>query len=125
MKTKFLHVNPILPSADVERDIKWYDEKLGFRCTYNSGVYEDSKPLNYAVLSRQDIFIHMQFQYPEDLAKMRGFQIRIQVENITPIFEEFKAKGVVKELRMNTPWGTSEFGFYDLNKNGIFFYEDI
>ena len=52
-------------------------------------------------------------------------QVRIQVENIDILFEEFKWAGLVKKLNMNTPWGTNEFGFYDLNKNAVFFLEDI
>lgn len=52
-------------------------------------------------------------------------QGRIQVENIDILFEEFKWVGLVKKLNMNTPWGTNEFNFYDLNKNAVFFLEDI
>ncbi len=122
--TKFLKISPILPSSDVVRDIKWYEEKLGFKLGYNSGMYEEGT-INYAVLNRQEISLHMQFQFPEDMAKMTSFQIRIEVDNILPIFEEYKSNGVVKELRKNTPWGTTEFGFYDLNKNAIFFFEDL
>jgi hypothetical protein len=27
-------------------------------------------------------------------------------------------------LKINTPWKTNEFGFYDLNNNSIFIMED-
>jgi hypothetical protein len=37
------------------------------------------------------------------MAQMQGSQFRIRVENIQDIFEEFKAKGVVSKLTMNTP----------------------
>ena len=52
--------------------------------------------------------------------------IRIFVQNIQPIFDEFVERGTVAadKLRRNTPWGTHEFGFYDLNKNAIFIVQD-
>ena len=56
-----------------------------------------------------------------------GAVTRIEVKDIKPIFEEFKQRGTVKEkdLRENTPWGTNEFAFHDLNSNAIFISEDI
>ena len=30
-----------------------------------------------------------------------------------------------EKLRLKTAWNTSEFGFYDLNKNVIFFVQDL
>ncbi len=36
-----------------------------------------------------------------------------------------KRSTVTKDkLRLNTPWKTHEFGFFDLNKNAIFFVQD-
>lgn len=56
-----------------------------------------------------------------------GSVIRLFVKNITPIFKEFMERGTVNKdkLRLNTPWGTHEFGFYDLNNNAIFIVEDV
>ena len=124
--TRFKHMNPVLSSADVARDIEWYEQKLGFKNVYDSTDYNED-PVNYAVLLRQGIYIHLQFQFPEDMAQMPGGSLRIEVENIYPLFEEYVEKGVVPKTKMvrNTPWGTNEFGFFDLNKNGITFYEDI
>lgn len=52
---------------------------------------------------------------------------QIFVKNLQPIFEELVERNTVhkEKLRLNTPWGTNEFGFYDLNSNAIFFVEDI
>jgi len=52
--------------------------------------------------------------------------VRIYVKNIDPIFNEFIQRGTVTadKFRTNTPWKTNEFGFYDLNKNAIFIFED-
>jgi len=56
-----------------------------------------------------------------------GSVIRIFVKNIFSIFEELvKSKTVkINKLKLNTAWGTNEFGFYDLNNNAIFIVENI
>jgi len=43
------------------------------------------------------------------------------------IFKELiDRKTVAKnKLHLKTPWNTSEFGFHDLNKNAVFFVEDL
>ena len=56
-----------------------------------------------------------------------GSVIKIFVEGIDTIFQEFIDRGTVTKdkLRYNTPWHTNEFGFYDLNNNAIYFVEDV
>ena len=51
--------------------------------------------------------------------------IRIQVANIEPLHEEFQARGVVSSALAAKPWGTRDFGVYDLNKAALIFYEDL
>ena len=43
------------------------------------------------------------------------------------MLEEFVERGTVAKTKFvaNTPWGTDEFGFFDLNKNAIFIVEDL
>jgi hypothetical protein len=55
-----------------------------------------------------------------------GSVIRIYVKNITALFHELVERGTVTQgsLKINTPWKTNEFGFYDLNNNAIFIMED-
>ena len=61
----------------------------------------------------------------DDDPLLGGSVIKIFVQNIQPIFEEFVQRGTVKpdKLRLGTPWNTNEFGFYDLNNNAIFIVE--
>jgi hypothetical protein len=117
--TKFLSVVPILPSADVERDVAWYTEKLGFKIYFSDKMY--------AVIYRENICIHLQWHAdtPDD-PLLGGSAIRIEVRNVKPLFEEFVKAGVVAPDKFitNTPWKTNEFGFFDLNKNAIFLMED-
>lgn len=118
--TELLSVVPVLPSADVARDVKWYTEKLGFKIYFADKMY--------AMIYRENICIHLQWHAdtPND-PLLGGSVIRISVNNIKPIFEEFVKSGIVKpgKLIENTPWKTTEFGFLDLNKNAIFIMEDI
>lgn len=126
MHTTFCHMNPVLPSTDVARDIAWHTEKLGFR-EFFSNTDPKHNRVDYAVLGRQGLYLHLQFQWPDDMAQMNGSATRIQVENIGPLFKEFVERGSIAPdaFRENTPWGTNEFGLYDPNQNAIFFYEDV
>ncbi len=120
MKTKILQIIPVLPSSDIERDIAWYKERAGF------GVYFADKM--YASLYRKNHCIHLQWH--ADTASdplLGGSVIRIFVQDVKPLFDEFVRRGTVAQnsFRTKTAWNTNEFGFYDLNKNAIFMAEDI
>jgi len=119
METAFLNTIPVLPTADLKRDILWYQEKMGLKIYYTDELY--------AVLYRENLCIHLQWH--ADTAEdplLGGSVVRIYVKNIDPIFNEFIQRGTVTadKFRTNTPWKTNEFGFYDLNKNAIFIFED-
>jgi len=120
MKTEFLEISPVLPSQDIDRDVKWFERKVGFNLLHKDKMY--------AVMRRENLCIHLQWHADtEDDPLLGGSVIKIFVKNLQPIFEELlERKTIQKEkLRLNTPWGTNEFGFYDLNNNVIFFVEDI
>jgi hypothetical protein len=82
----------------------------------------------YAVLHREQLSIHLQWHAdtPDD-PLLGGSVIRMLVENIQPLFEEFVTRGTVKpdQFITNTPWNTNEFGFYDLNNNAVFVVEGL
>lgn len=122
-KTVFEYISPVLASSDVSRDIKWYKEKLGFQNVYDSTQYQEG-PVDYVVLGRQKLFFHMQFQFPEDIIST---DVKFQVKNIEPLYEEFLKSGAITEHNINrkTAWNTSECCFFDLNRNRFTFYEDI
>jgi hypothetical protein len=121
MTTKLVKIIPVLESADIARDVAWHKEKTGFELSF----LHDKM---YAGLYRDDLEIHLQWHAgTEDDPMNGGAVIRIGVKNIKPIFEELKERGTVKEkdIRTNTPWGTNEFAFYDLNSNAIIISEDV
>ncbi|KYG71553.1 glyoxalase/bleomycin resistance/extradiol dioxygenase family protein [Roseivirga echinicomitans] len=120
MKTEILQIAPVLPSANIERDVKWYGEKAGFKLLSGDTMY--------AVLKRENIYVHLQWHADTDDDPLNGGSVmKIFVKNIQAIFEEFITRGTVtkEKLRLNTSWGTNEFGFYDLNNNAVFIVEDI
>lgn len=120
MKTVLLEISPVLPSQDIDRDVAWYEAKVGFKLLHKDDMY--------AVMRRENLCIHLQWHADtEDDPLLGGSVMKIFVKNLQPIFEEFINRGTVKreKLRLNTPWKTNEFGFYDLNNNAIFIVEDI
>ncbi len=110
---------PVLPSQDIDRDVSWYEEKTGFLKTFGDSMY--------AGLSRGGQEFHLQWHAdtPDD-PLLGGSVVRFFVPDILPFFEEFCNRKTINpdQLRKNTPWGTHEFGFYDLNGNAIFFVQD-
>ena len=120
MKTAFLHIIPVLPSANIANDIAWHKEKTGFQEYFSDKMY--------AVLYRENLTIHLQWHAGSNEDPLLGGSvIRINVKNISTIFSEFVQRGTVTQdaFKSNTPWRTNEFGFYDLNNNAIFIMEDI
>ena len=118
--TKLVTIIPVLPSSDIARDITWYKEKTGFEAAFYDNMY--------AVLRRENLCIHLQWHADtESDPLLGGSVIRVFVNNIQSCFDEFVERGTVTKNKFvtNTPWGTNEFGFFDLNKNAIFFFEDI
>ncbi len=118
MKTEFLGIIPVLPSADIKRDVDWYIDKTGF-----TELFSDT---TYAVLYRENICIHLQWHAGTETDPLPGGSvIRIDVKNLDPVFEDMQQRGTVTadSLKKNTPWHTHEFGFFDLNWNSIFFME--
>ncbi len=122
-ETQFLYMSPVLASADVARDVVWYEQKLGFKNVYDSLAYQEG-PIDYAVVGRQKLFLHLQFQFPKD---MTSTDIRFQVQNIDPLFEEYLSRAVVTSasMRRKTAWNTDEFGLFDPSGNRITFFEDL
>ena len=119
MKTEFLGIIPVLPSANIARDIAWYKEKVGFEEIFSDHMY--------AGLRKDNIYIHLQWHADtESDPLLGGSVIRIDVKNIKPLFDDLIQRGTITSdsLRTKTPWNTNEFGFFDLNKNAIFIMED-
>ncbi|WP_420386389.1 glyoxalase/bleomycin resistance/extradiol dioxygenase family protein [Roseivirga sp.] len=112
-------IEPVLPTTDIKRDLEWYEKYTGFVRAFGDDMY--------AGMVRDQLCIHLQWHAdtPDD-PLLGGSVIKIFVHDIMPWLNEFVERGTIKpeKLRKNTPWGTHEFGFYDLNKNAIFIVQD-
>ena len=118
--SNFKQIEPVLPSQDIQRDIEWHQKHTGFEYKFGDHMY--------AGIERDGLYIHLQWHADtEDDPLLGGSVIKIFVKDIQPIFEEFVKRKTIKpeKLQMNTPWGTHEFGFCDLNKNAIFVVQDV
>ncbi|MEO6406954.1 MAG: hypothetical protein ABIY51_03395 [Ferruginibacter sp.] len=120
MNREILSIIPVLPSANITKDIAWYKDKTGFETKYSDNMY--------AILLRDNVCVHLQWHANTERDPLLGGSvIRIVTKNIIPLFDEFMQRGTVtqNDFKVNTAWGTNEFGFFDLNKNAIFIIEDI
>lgn len=120
MSSEFVAVVPVLPSANIDRDLAWYQSNLGFEPAFADRMY--------AGVRRGGAWIHLQWHAdtPSDPLNA-GSVVRLFVPDIEPWFAEFCQRGVLRPtaLRRHTPWGTHEFGLHDLNGNAIFLVEDL
>ena len=123
--TKFKDVIPILDVHDIHRALRFYVERLGFEIDFR---YEED-PENYAGVRRDDVCLHMQWQHEDNFKKGTAGRLRVRliVDDPDSLFEEYRSKGLLEEGSQvrDTPWGTREFGFQDLDGNGLIFYRDI
>jgi len=123
--TRLKEVIPILDVRDLEEALRYYVERLGFRIEFR---YQKD-PNNYAGVCRDGVSLHMQWQHEDSFkAGTAGrLRVRIVVDDPDALFEEYRRTGVLGEgvQVRDTEWGTREFGFRDLDGNGLIFYRDL
>lgn len=115
----FKRIEPLLSSSDIKRDLEWYKAFTGFEFSFGDEMY--------AGISRDGQCIHLQWHHNNADDPVIPAIIKIFVDDLAPYIEEFLARGTITEQRIQkkTPWGTDEFSFYDLNKNAIYFVQDL
>lgn len=117
-------IHPVLPVKSVSEAVVYYIEKLGFELAFTDTTSDNG----YAGVKRDGIEIHLQWHDEREWVEgLDRPMLRIYVDNITSLFEEYKTKDVFHD---NTKleekiWGTKEFAFYDLFGNGLTFYRDL
>ena len=123
-------IHPVLPVKDVVKAVDYYVDKLGFKLAFRdtTDTTDTTDAHGYAGVSRDSIEIHLQWHDEKEwVAGLDRPMLRIYVEQIENLYDEYKTQNVFHEntaLKV-TPWGTKEFAFYDLNGNGLTFYRDI
>ena len=125
VRTQFLEVNPVLPVRDVEAALAYYVEKLGFTKTFDD-ITQPDDTLAYAGVCRGGFCLHLQRLSDEEPDPTMPL-VRVRVNNIEPLYEEYRAKGLISATGHlePKPWGSRDFGIYDLNGAALVFYEDL
>ena len=124
MKGYLQQIQPVLPVQNVMTALFFYVNKLGFEIAFAD---DDTKPM-YAGVRRDGIEIHLQWHDPREWEKgVDRPMLRIVTKNIELLYDEYKAKDVFhKDTSLKkTSWGTKEFAFYDVYRNGLTFYMDL
>lgn len=123
-KAYLKQIHPVLPVRNVMEAIHYYTEKLGFTLAFKDA----GDAPGYAGVTRDDIEIHLQWHDENDWTEgMDSALLRIYVNHVDLLFDEYKTTSVFHEhtALKDTTWGTREFGFYDIDKNGLVFYRDL
>ncbi|WP_228850900.1 VOC family protein [Aegicerativicinus sediminis] len=118
------HIHPVLPVQNVVAALFFYVNKLGFDILFA----DDPDEPKYAGIARDGIQIHLQWHDAKEWeVEVDRPMLRIETENVDALFTELNEKEVFhKDTKlMNSQWGTREFGFYDLYKNGLIFYTNL
>lgn len=117
-------IHPVLPVKDISIAVGYYVNQLGFKLAFT----DTTSAQGYAGVKRDRIEIHLQWHDEKEWIKgIDRPMLRIYVDHIEALFEEYKTQDVYHKNTSlkETPWGTKEFAFYDLYKNGLTFYRDI
>ena len=124
MTARLKAVHPVLPVRDVERAVRYYVDRLGFALAFR----DPSDPNGYAGVRRDDVELHLQWHAEEDFVGVEAgtMMLRLMVEDPDALFAEYCDRGVFHERTQlaDTPWGTREFAFFDLDGHGLTFYRD-
>ncbi len=111
---------PQLPSGDIEKTARFFETKLGFQV---AAKFPEHKHL---IVRRGLAEIHFWQTGTEQEANTLGGQSScyIRVQNIQPLFEEFKTSGAPFGYELTQqPWGMDEMQINDPYGNAIRFGE--
>ncbi|WP_420572458.1 VOC family protein [Kordia sp.] len=124
VKEQFLNVHPVLAVKSVIKSLDFYVNKLGFTVAFA----DDATNPKYAGIRRGNVELHLQWHDASEWEhNIDRPMLRFLILNTEVLFEEYKTKEVFHtqtQLR-ETPWKTKEFAFYDLDMNGLTFYENV
>lgn len=105
-KELFSHAATVLAVANVGHSLAYYENKLGF--TYN---FRWNDPMDYAVLKRDDISIHLTNKDNAESVLKNRISIYIFVHDVDAVYHEFSEKNVTIHTLLseieNTKCGSS------------------
>jgi catechol 2,3-dioxygenase-like lactoylglutathione lyase family enzyme len=118
---KLGNISPLIPAGDdVEAAIAFYEQKLGFKAIHTEG-----DPVRMAIVERDGATLFLVKNGDKHVAEWTS--LRIQVDGIEQLYEEFQAKDSAiihpnGQLEIK-PWGPKEFIVLDLAGVCLTFYE--
>ena len=114
-------ISPLIPGGrDLKATVDFYEQQLGFKC-----IHKEGDPIYMAIVQRDltQIFLIQQ----EDKHLAQGTSLRIQVEAIESLYQEFQDQGgamIHPNGKLETkPWGVNEFVVLDPMGVCLTFYE--
>ncbi|MBE9227539.1 VOC family protein [Phormidium sp. LEGE 05292] len=115
------NISPLIPAGDdLEKSIKFYEQKLGF-----TTIHQEGNPTRMAIVKRDNAEIFLVKNDYHDLAK--EISLRLQVTGIEELYQELESKGgemIHPNGKLETkPWGPKEFTVIDLAGVCLTFYE--
>ena len=113
-------ISPLIPGGnDLTATVAFYEQQLGFQC-----IHKEGDPMHMAIVQRDSTQIFLIQNEDRHLAE--GTSLRIQVEGIEELYQEFQNKGGAM-IHANgklekKPWGVNEFVVLDPMGVCITFY---
>ncbi len=113
---------PGLNIVDMNTSIQWYQDFLGYECTFRVPTSEAMSP--YAIVSKNNICIHLLLDTEGSLAGT-GF-CYIETDDVTGLYEELLNNGVifVRDIE-DSSYGMKDFVIKDYEGNKISFGSKI
>ena len=104
-------ISPLIPGGnDLKTTVAFYEQQLGFQC-----IHQEGAPIHMAIVQRDSTQIFLIQNEDRHLAE--GTSLRIQVEGIEQLYQEFQNKGgamIHPNGKLETkPWGMKEFVVLD------------
>jgi len=89
-KATFAGVQPILGTRDLAQAVRFYVDRLGFTLAFG----DPSVPINYVGLRRDNVKLHLQFQFEHEMQTTR---LRLVVDDPDALYEEYQDQDVFHE----------------------------
>jgi catechol 2,3-dioxygenase-like lactoylglutathione lyase family enzyme len=127
MEKRIIAVIPVLMSRDVGAALHFY-KKLGFGVEFQDAPAQP----RYAGIVRDGVALQLQWQDAAHWANTLDRPMyRFPVADLDALYAEFLAAGALPahnpspyHAPADTPWGTREFHFYDLDGNALQFVSE-
>jgi len=127
---QFKRTISVLPVRRIETDSKWYEDILGLTTVYQHGGECEEEAMNYAIMVRDGVQIHLILDEPPPSAATwtqagTGY-LYLRVYDIRAMYADVQARGIEIENDLVTAsWGAKGFEIRDCSGNLIRIEEEM